>query len=1309
MSIETNTSSSPYFDDFDDSKNYARILFKPGTAVQVRELNQIQTLIQDQIEKFGDHIYQRGTIISGCQPTFLTSLPYAKLTDRTSNQSALNMPSYKNYFVENSSGVKAKIVHTLGGYESTDPDLNTIYLQYTESSNDGSSEIFQSGQSLNIYSNNRQIEQININTGGASSGFANNDSLLILSALVLANSEGGTTFASAVSVGDILTQTTTGATAEVISVNTTIIEGKLVVGIKPDVNQVIIGNTSSWSFTSDQSDDYLITSDTGSITNANPAYLSDFVGSGATGFIRTNATGQISEITLSNSGTDYKVSPHVTVYSTRAAGPNTTQVNNLSLTAQNYKAGVTISSLANSVGTSYAMEVSGGVIYQKGFFINSESQFALVEKYSNYPDGLQVGFVTQETIANSSIDTTLNDNAAGFSNFAAPGANRLKLRPILTTKTDAAAAEDQNFLGIWKFRTGRLAVTQETTQYSAIGDEMAKRTYQESGNFYVSGFEGTTASTEDISSSDTHFLYKFTGGEAYIQGYRVTVPGSITARASKSTETKTETNNTLQFNYGSYVDVIEVAGDFNFTEGGQISLGSSSAEVITDHTGDIGSAVSGVAEIGKARIRTLVHDRTKGPQGQANTRYKAYLFDIKMNQGKSFFDVKSLYEGNNAVADVLLQVTEGSGGQRGLGALLKKSREVSQIVNTGQPLKTVSNTSYEFKKKNTTSVNTSGQISITNATNATFPYGTVTLTSQQEDEIIVIPEEDIVSTTALTGTVTGSSTTLTGSATAFFSELQAGDYFTAGASTYRVVSVNSDTSLTYSPAATIAGGTSIYRTFVQNIPVPMGARDNINASATSTSLTINLPVTLGATKSITVISKQRDSSSVTKGITRNAFVKVQANTHFKSTTGPWSLGHSDIVRLIKVYAGDSETDADITDNFVINQNHNDQYYGLSELQLKKDSTYTIGADDVLLVKFDVLTTSTAVGAGVKTISSYTIDDEKRLEDLTSANVAINTLEIPEFRSGSDYYYDLRECLDFRPKSANTVAVVTVANTAPTNPKIYGPTANTTHAIETDRFSTELRYPVVGSYVSYDKEYYLSRKDNIILNSSGEVKSFEGGIKNADSSEFLMYSSVVAPYPSYPDELSIGMLFIDDTRTLKDFRPNLKRINRYRTTMKGSISLTQRYSMKDIFNLEKRIQLLEKQISLNSKEKTIQKLSIPSSIDPSIERFKFGYFTDDFSTTNLTETSSSEHTAVVYGGKLRPKLKRLNIPLKLADTSTTSIFGNRIQFPYKNVLLVKQENVTDKPVFVAPPPPAPVPITRKCRWIFDRGEYLGINK
>ena len=70
MPLNTNLSASPYFDDYDRSDNYYRILFKPATAVQVREVNQLQTMLQDQIEQFGDHILKAGTILDGCQFTF---------------------------------------------------------------------------------------------------------------------------------------------------------------------------------------------------------------------------------------------------------------------------------------------------------------------------------------------------------------------------------------------------------------------------------------------------------------------------------------------------------------------------------------------------------------------------------------------------------------------------------------------------------------------------------------------------------------------------------------------------------------------------------------------------------------------------------------------------------------------------------------------------------------------------------------------------------------------------------------------------------------------------------------------------------------------------------------------------------------------------------------------------------------------------------------------------------------------------------------------------------------------------------------
>ena len=51
-----NFNTGPYFDDFDPSKNFHRILFKPGSAVQARELTQSQTILQNQISEFASAI-----------------------------------------------------------------------------------------------------------------------------------------------------------------------------------------------------------------------------------------------------------------------------------------------------------------------------------------------------------------------------------------------------------------------------------------------------------------------------------------------------------------------------------------------------------------------------------------------------------------------------------------------------------------------------------------------------------------------------------------------------------------------------------------------------------------------------------------------------------------------------------------------------------------------------------------------------------------------------------------------------------------------------------------------------------------------------------------------------------------------------------------------------------------------------------------------------------------------------------------------------------------------------------------------------
>ena len=58
MSQLTNLNVSPYFDDFNADNDYYRILFKPGYPVQARELTGLQSMLQNQIEKFGQHFFK---------------------------------------------------------------------------------------------------------------------------------------------------------------------------------------------------------------------------------------------------------------------------------------------------------------------------------------------------------------------------------------------------------------------------------------------------------------------------------------------------------------------------------------------------------------------------------------------------------------------------------------------------------------------------------------------------------------------------------------------------------------------------------------------------------------------------------------------------------------------------------------------------------------------------------------------------------------------------------------------------------------------------------------------------------------------------------------------------------------------------------------------------------------------------------------------------------------------------------------------------------------------------------------------------
>lgn len=148
MGIKTNLNIAPYFDDYDIAKKYYRVLFKPGFAVQARELTQLQTTLQNQIEQFGENIYKEGSIIKGCTFTEIRNLKYIKVIDgirpedyieRTEVQTDGTIDEYY-YEIEDEFGLKALIVQGVSGFQSRAPDLNTFFVVYLNSVNTGSFE-----------------------------------------------------------------------------------------------------------------------------------------------------------------------------------------------------------------------------------------------------------------------------------------------------------------------------------------------------------------------------------------------------------------------------------------------------------------------------------------------------------------------------------------------------------------------------------------------------------------------------------------------------------------------------------------------------------------------------------------------------------------------------------------------------------------------------------------------------------------------------------------------------------------------------------------------------------------------------------------------------------------------------------------------------------------------------------------------------------------------------------------------------------------------------------------------------------------
>jgi hypothetical protein len=124
--MSVNLTTSPYYDDFDATKNFYRILFKPGVPVQARELTQLQSILQNQIKSFASHIFVDGTRASKEDPSAITISNDKHKSLKLTGLSVANVATYLGTYVTGA------VSNTYGKVEFVfNPDVPTIGDPYT--------------------------------------------------------------------------------------------------------------------------------------------------------------------------------------------------------------------------------------------------------------------------------------------------------------------------------------------------------------------------------------------------------------------------------------------------------------------------------------------------------------------------------------------------------------------------------------------------------------------------------------------------------------------------------------------------------------------------------------------------------------------------------------------------------------------------------------------------------------------------------------------------------------------------------------------------------------------------------------------------------------------------------------------------------------------------------------------------------------------------------------------------------------------------------------------------------------------------
>ena len=826
-----------------------------------------------------------------------------------------------------------------------------------------------------------------------------------------------------------------------------------------------------------------------------------------------------------------------------------------------------------ATGQAVLASVNKGVFFVNGTFANVSPQTAILAKYSGVPSG-SVLLKIDEFIVDANTDPTLLDPSQGSYNYAAPGADRLKITLTLVT-LPLGSTFGEDYIELMRYDNGDLLELLRYSRYSELEKNLARRTYEQSGDYITEGLElsvrehlkktvnGGKYDYVDgvVGGLAEKFITNISPGKAYVNGYESEIFSTrelVVDKARTVDHIKTTTAN-LTPSFGQYIQVTDLAGLPSF----------STQETITFYDNVSGGTIIGTASaLGIDYIQAAGADET-------SAIYNLYISNIILNTSKSLVDAA--------------RVVFGAGSFKVVHKIIAASSSATDFV-LSEVISTASGRSAVVRKY----VRYTGELYVTKSAAAIIPIVNDIITAPSsasakilsigvmfknvsDNLLIELPKKSVYA-------VKNTANAVDMSYKIYYNTTVTCDNGTAS---FAVTGMKIDPK--EQGNFMVVGATQVYPLSVATV-----APDGLSVSITGiTPLNAILYITCAATKSLTETTPKTKSKSTSLGEV------------FTLSSGVGQLKYADGIRLINVT---STIDGDVTSRFVFDNGQRDYVYKRASVVLISGTVPT----GTLTATYDYFVHNPGSGDHFS-IDSYV---SSGLIDYFESSLLSYTS-----KSGGTKY-DLRNCLDFRPREG-----------------IAG-------GITGDNSLTNY-LPQIDSRITTSLQSYVGRYDVVVIDKSSTLKVISGT------------PSETPKIPTINSELvSLGILYIPPyTFTVND--------------IKFTKTNNSTYRMKDIFSIENRISNLEEYVTLNATETSVVNYDIIDA-QTGLSRYKSGYLVDTFENPDtISDILNDQFTVTYFSGNIIPQFEVYETPLVSVNSSSLMTKNGVVSLPYTEIVFAKQ--------------------------------------